>query len=78
MSDQDVDRRLRVFVLIPIIANVLTILAGIVIYNRGEVGAEMIPLALLALAAPWGIGFFAGRLIDVFLDRRDSAEDGFI
>jgi len=78
MSGQATEERLRVFVLIPIVANVLTILAGIVIYSRAEVGAEMIPLGLLALAAPWGIGFFAGRLISIFLDGRDTSEDGFV
>lgn len=44
-----------------------------------EVGAEAISLLLPALAAPRVIGFFAGRLIDLFLDRdTDKTEDGFV
>lgn len=79
MNDQTTDRDLRIFILIPILANTLTVAAAIVIYDRGEIGAEAIPLLLLALAAPWVIGFFAGRLIELFLDRdTDKTEDGFV
>ena len=79
MSNHTTDKDLRVFVLIPILANIVTVIAGIIIYNRGNTGAEAIPLAVFALAAPWVIGFFAGRLIELFLNRDDeSVDNGFV
>ena len=79
MNDQSTDRDLKIFILIPILANIVTILAGIVVYNRGDTGAEAILLFILALVAPWVIGFFARRLIELFLDREtDRTDDGFV
>jgi hypothetical protein len=69
-------KNLRIFVLIPVLANVL-FLAGMPFY-RGDMAAGLV---VLLLAAPWGIGLLAGRLIDYLSSARapeDDAPEGFI
>jgi len=75
MSDADRYSKLRVFILIPIFANILTIAAAIVLFNRD--GKETAAILILALGIPmaWGMSFLIGRLVEVFLDRIDAAAD---
>ena len=78
MSNPDRDRKLRVFILIPIFANLLTIFAAIVLFTRD--GKELGAILILALGIPlaWGIAFLIGRLIDVFLDSIEATDDGIV
>jgi hypothetical protein len=78
MSNPDRDRKLRVFILIPIFANLLTIFAAIVLFTRD--GRELAAILLLALGIPaaWGMAFLIGRLVDVFLDSIEGADDGIV
>ena len=67
---------LRVFILIPVLANVF-FLAGIPFYGDDMSAGLAIPLLLL----PWGIAFVAGRLIEYITSARapeDDAPEGFI
>jgi len=76
VNDENDTRNLRAFILIPVLANVI-FLAGMPFY-RGDMS---VGLALLLLAAPWGIGFLAGRLIDYVSSARapeDDAPEGFV
>jgi len=78
MSNPDRDRKLRAFILIPITANLLTIFGAIVLFTRD--GKELAAILLLALGIPaaWGMSFLIGRLIDVFLDSIEAADDGIV
>jgi hypothetical protein len=78
MRNPDRDRRLRVFILIPITANLLTIIGAIALYTRD--GKELAAILILTLGIPaaWGIAFLIGRLIGVFLDAIEAADDGIV
>lgn len=76
MKDRTDSKDLRIFILIPVLANVI-FLAGIPFYRNDMSAGLVIPLLVL----PWGIAFVAGRLIDYIVSARapdDDAPEGFI